>query len=265
MRARTLQLIGFAAIFGLLAVTLSGCAVPARDGGAERRQMDVMAKRLTQTRAEVQRLRGEVSRLKGRLDELSYRTKSLPSTMDPLAEADLEREGGFVAASPEVDEPDPYQPMPTQPGNEAMGMGAPIQETPTMSEVQRDMARGNDPDYVDGLRRFEKGDYTRAALSLRRFASKHPRDELVPNAQFWIGEAYFAQRKYNEAILAYNEILVGWPRSTQVPTALLRQATAFAQLGDKIDARLILKKLIEDHPSTNEAAEAKEQLRALGA
>ena len=84
-------------------------------------------------------------------------------------------------------------------------------------------------------------------------------------SQYWIGESYYSQGKYNEAILAYNEILVAWPKSERVPAALLRQATAFASMGDKIDARLILQKLIADHPGTQEAELAKNQLRALGA
>ena len=60
--------------------------------------------------------------------------------------------------------------------------------------------------------------------------------------------------------IAYNEVLVGSPKSDRVPAALLRQASAFAELGDKIDARLILQKLIQEHPSTPEAAR---EIRAL--
>jgi tol-pal system protein YbgF len=82
-------------------------------------------------------------------------------------------------------------------------------------------------------------------------------------AQYWIGESYYAQGKYNESILAFNEILVSWPKSDRKPAALLRQADAFARTGDKIDARMILQKLIEDHPGSPEAAQAKDQLRTL--
>ena len=46
--------------------------------------------------------------------------------------------------------------------------------------------------------------------------------------------------------------------------ALLRQGAAFAELGDKIDARLILQKLIQEHPTSPEAARAKRQIAALG-
>ena len=107
--------------------------------------------------------------------------------------------------------------------------------------------------------------YKRQAVqTLRGLVNKNPKNEVVPYAQYWIGEAYFSQGKYNESILAYNEVLVGWPKSDRVPAALLRQASAFAELGDKIDARLILQKLISEHPASPEAARAKRQLLALG-
>ena len=100
--------------------------------------------------------------------------------------------------------------------------------------------------------------------TLRSLVNKNPKNDVVPYAQYWIGEAYFTQGKYNEAILAYNEVLVGWPKSDRVPAALLRQASAFAELGDKIDARLILQKLISEHPGVAGGGARQAQLLALG-
>jgi TolA-binding protein len=48
-----------------------------------------------------------------------------------------------------------------------------------------------------------------------------------------------------------------------VPAALLRQAQAFLEIGDKTDARLIYQKLINDHPWSEEAQEARVQLQNL--
>jgi tol-pal system protein YbgF len=131
--------------------------------------------------------------------------------------------------------------------------------------VERDLARGGAEDYRAGLEAYRRGDYPKAIQLLRGFATREPRSDLVPIARYWIGEAYFAQRRYNEAILSYNEILVGAPKSERVPAALLRQAEAFFELGDKIDARLILQKLVADHPGSEEAAAAKRKLLVLGA
>jgi tol-pal system protein YbgF len=146
----------------------------------------------------------------------------------------------------------------------AASVPSPADDVPRSVDLQKDIARGGTDQYREGLQAYQKGDYPKAVQSLRGFVNKDPKNELVPGAQYWIGEAYYSQRRYNEAILAYNEILVGWPKSERVPAALLRQAAAFAELGDKIDARLILQKLISDHPGTEEAASAKRKLLTLG-
>jgi tol-pal system protein YbgF len=130
--------------------------------------------------------------------------------------------------------------------------------------IDLDMGRSTNEEYRAGLTQYQRGDTQKSVQTLRAVVNKNPKNELVPYAQYWIGEGYYSQGKYNEAILAYNEVLVGFPKSDRVPSALLRQASAFAELGDKIDARLILQKLISEHPSSPEAASATKQLLALG-
>ena len=48
-----------------------------------------------------------------------------------------------------------------------------------------------------------------------------------------------------------------------MPAALLKQGFAFAELGDKVDARLILQELIARYPEAPEATKAKEKVKAL--
>ncbi|MFQ5666005.1 MAG: tetratricopeptide repeat protein, partial [Candidatus Binatia bacterium] len=87
---------------------------------------------------------------------------------------------------------------------------------------------------------------------------------LADNAQYWIGSCYYGQRDYNRAIIELNEVLLKYPRADKVPGALLMLADAFADSGDKIDARLILQKLISDHPRSAEAERGRRALQSLG-
>ena len=48
-----------------------------------------------------------------------------------------------------------------------------------------------------------------------------------------------------------------------MPTALLALATAFADSGDKIDARLLLQKLVSDHPQSEETSIGRKKLEDL--
>ena len=77
----------------------------------------------------------------------------------------------------------------------------------------------------------------------------------------WVAQP-FAQKDYNRAILEFNDVLK-YRRGDRVPAALLRQAQAFLEIGDKTDARLILQKLVNDHPNSEQAREARDRLQTL--
>lgn len=277
------------AITFVTAASLAGCASQV-DLSSIRREQRMLARKLADQRADIDRLSSEVSRLRGYMGgDSRYGSTAGTGQTDPYGQGygttPGQHPGQHPGSTPPGTMPPPSQGgrdygTGTEYGSQPPPGGAPggtggfaagtTQPTPTGpaggggSNLQNDMARGNDGEYQEGLQSYARGDYQRSVQSLRNYVSRNPRDPLVPVAQYWIGEAYFSQGKYNESILAFNEILVTWPDSDRKPAALLRQADAFARTGDKIDARMILQKLIEDHPGSQEAAEAKEQLRALG-
>ena len=86
---------------------------------------------------------------------------------------------------------------------------------------------------------------------------------MADDAQYWIGESHYVQNDYNRAILEFNDVL-SYRRGDRVAAALLRQAQAFLAIGDKTDARLILQKLVSDHPSATQTLEAQTMLQTLG-
>ena len=118
-------------------------------------------------------------------------------------------------------------------------------------------------EYKAGLKAFQEQQYDKAIQQFRSFQRKYPNSEMADDAQYWIGESYFRQRDFNRAILEFNDVLK-YRRGDRVPAALLRQAQAFMEIGDKTDARLILQKLVNDHPKSVEAQEAKVRLQDLG-
>jgi tol-pal system protein YbgF len=133
--------------------------------------------------------------------------------------------------------------------------------------LQREEARlqsGNvDQAYREGIELYRDGQATQAIEKFRQFIRRASKSDLSDNAQYWIGESYYNLQDYNRAILELNEVLLKYPQGDQVPGALLALATAFADSGDKIDARLILQKLISDHPDTEEAKLGQNQLEKL--
>jgi tol-pal system protein YbgF len=123
----------------------------------------------------------------------------------------------------------------------------------------------NTPDsmYHEAYALFEKKKYTASRKKFVEFVSEHPGHELAGNAIFWIGETHYGQKRYDSAILSYQDVIEKHPENRKVPASLLKQAYAFVNLGDKVAAKGILKTLIEKHPDSNVADQAKDKLKEL--
>ncbi len=118
-------------------------------------------------------------------------------------------------------------------------------------------------DYDKARKLLEQKDYLASIDEFKKFLKKYPLSDYADNAQYWIGESYYALRKFDQAILEFDVVRRKYPKGDKVPAALLKQGFAFAELGDKVDARLILRDLIDRYSSSPEALKAKEKLKTL--
>ena len=110
---------------------------------------------------------------------------------------------------------------------------------------------------------FDDGDNENARIQFENFINKYPDSDNADNARFWIADSYYVEKWFEKAILEYQKVLEEYPKSNKLSAARLKQGYAFAELGEKANARLILKELIKKHPDTNEARYAQEKLKTL--
>lgn len=76
-------------------------------------------------------------------------------------------------------------------------------------------------------------DYEAAQSAFADFLSRYRDDKLAANAQYWLGESYYAQGQYREAADAF---LAGYRRfksSSKAPDSLLKLAMSLQALGQK--------------------------------
>ena len=140
----------------------------------------------------------------------------------------------------------------------------PVVEEPAPTEappvsVESDVERV----YQEAYETFQAGDLEGARSQFQAFLKEYPDTPLSDNAQFWIGEIAFKKHQYEAAILAYENVIKKHPDSNKLPDAILKQGLAFLELGDKIDARIILESLIKKYPKTEQARIAKRTLQSL--
>jgi tol-pal system protein YbgF len=116
--------------------------------------------------------------------------------------------------------------------------------------------------YDGALDLFKSGNYGGAIGAFAAFSKAYPRSPLVPSAQYWIGNAYFAQRNFRSAIATQRQLVATYPDSQKVPDALLNIGTSQFELGDAAGAKRTLEDLVRKYPQTDAAAKAKQRLTA---
>jgi tol-pal system protein YbgF len=210
---------------------------------------------LAATRSDLDAQQREMQALRGEVDGLRQHA-GLPLRSRPL-------------------EPEPAPGMPPVPGMPPSPGMMPGEETPPgaappapESLAGRELAslRGDQPgeeEYRTALGFVEQRNYGEAIPRLRSYLRNYPDTPLSDNAQYWIGECYYEQRDFNNAILAFYDVTRRYPRSDKVCPAMLKQGLAFAELGDAADARIVLERLIQAHPECEEANEARARLQSL--
>lgn len=117
--------------------------------------------------------------------------------------------------------------------------------------------------YELAYKEFKEGQYEEARRDFQKFLDAYPKAEYSDNAQFWLGECYYAAGNYEKAILEYEKVIKDFSDSAKVPNAMLKQASSFLKLKDKSSAKLLFQQVIRDYPNTNQAKIAKTKLAEL--
>ncbi len=117
--------------------------------------------------------------------------------------------------------------------------------------------------YEQAKKTFDEGDMETARIQFENFINTFPESSYAGNARFWIADSYYVEKWYEKAILEYQKVLEQYPDCNKVAAARLKQGYAFAELGEKANARLILNELITRFPDSRESMFAKEKLKQL--
>jgi tol-pal system protein YbgF len=107
------------------------------------------------------------------------------------------------------------------------------------------------------------GNHRKARETLTAFVAKYPDHKLVPNALYWKGEAFFAEKDYENAILAFQDVVDRYPSGDKAPDAMYKQGLAFLSLNDKKNARVLLELVSSKYPRSKAAELAKKKLSEI--
>jgi len=84
-------------------------------------------------------------------------------------------------------------------------------------------------EYRAAVELVRAGNQTDAIAGLRGFLRRFPRHDYADNAQYWLGEAFYAQKDYPHALGEFRNVIETYPRGNKVPDALLKVGTAITR------------------------------------
>lgn len=117
--------------------------------------------------------------------------------------------------------------------------------------------------YDNAFALFKAGDYKNAAAALQDFVRRYSGSGYAANAQYWLGNSYYALRDYPNAIAAQQVVVTNFADSPKAPDAMLNIASCYTELKDKKTAKKVLQDLVVKFPDSASAQAAKERLATL--
>jgi tol-pal system protein YbgF len=190
----------------------------------DRRALIDLASQIEALRSEIARMRGQLEVVQNQIDTADKRSKDLYIDIDTrLRKLEQVKEAATPADTP-----------------------------PPPAEAKA---------YEAALNQFKLGNYPLAISAFQGFLVTYPTSRLAPSAQYWIGNAYFAQRDYKQAIAAQQKVLSAWPDDAKAADAMLNIASAQDAMGDRRGAQKTLETVVAKYPDSPAAASAKQRLK----
>jgi tol-pal system protein YbgF len=205
-------------------------------------------------RVEIKSLREQIGAINGRLDEVEYQIKQ-ENSASGLTELDRMKEDARAMNS-RITSIEQYLDMggaARSPSVKRAPAKVPAASVPLSSLSEQAL-------YDQAKQAFDAGELEKARQGFQEFTKRFPDSQNADNAQFWIGEIYYREKWYEKAIVEYQKVVEDYPRGNKIRSAMLKQGYAFLNIGDKANARLILKELIKKYPNTTEAHLATQKL-----
>ena len=144
----------------------------------------------------------------------------------------------------------PPSPPPGQPGQTTSSVPATTTSAATLlSDARRDQSGGR---------------LDLALAQYQQFLVDFPNADQAPAAQFGIGEIYYAQQDFKQAVEAFDLVLEKYPENEKTPDAMYMKAMSFAKTGQTKSAAIELRALLNKYPNSSIAQQAKSQLTELG-
>ncbi|MGE5246729.1 MAG: tol-pal system protein YbgF, partial [Verrucomicrobiota bacterium] len=117
--------------------------------------------------------------------------------------------------------------------------------------------------YEYAVGQIKGGNPKKGRETLADFVVRYPDHKLVPNALYWKGESYYAEKDYENAILSFQDVVDKFPAAEKTPDAVYKQGLSFLALHDTKNAKILLELVVSKYPKSGAAELARKKLSEI--
>jgi tol-pal system protein YbgF len=108
-----------------------------------------------------------------------------------------------------------------------------------------------------------RGNYSLAIQGFQNYLVRYPTGSQLPEVHYYLGECYYASDRQLEAVGEFQYVVREFPESRLVPASFLKSGLCYLVLEEPNLAQKNFDELIEKHPDTEEAKQARDELNRL--
>ena len=208
-------------------------------------QADDVRRAFADQRLLVDDVTGGVRIVREKVDETNVRISSLSQEFEAL------RMAVPLMLQPPTDPDDPDAQL-------AGNLVAPV--APTMA-----VAPGSSPRrlYDTAYADYTTGQWALSIQGFEAYISTFPRSDLSDDAQFFVGQNYYADGSFQDAADAFERVVLNYPNGDVVAEALYKRGLALERLEEPDSAQEVFELVVENYPDNNMSNLAQQALDRL--
>jgi len=204
--------------------------------------------------AEIKNLGEQIAKLKSSLSEAEDAMRSLRATPVPPESRPVFPFVPLPAPTPApipIPAPAPAARPAAPPAAAPSAPAAPAPGPPPSRSAEADRM------FAAALAKLRAGDDGQAALEFTEFVAQYPAHPHAAAAQNYIGEAYYRQRDYRQAMVEFQKTVDSYTLAVQVSEALLKIGLCQRELGDAERAKAAWEQVVKQFPKSDAARQAR--------
>lgn len=243
--------------FGLVLATATAAAQPQLPVEQRLERLERRVERITDLTLQLQALRQENQELRGQLEVQQHQLQNLERKQRDLY-LDVDQRLSNLQSGTAPKAPTPATAAVPAATEQASALPA---ETAAVAPAPVDpVAEKAAYDAAYDLLRPEQRRYPEAISAFNEFLAKYPNGDLAANARYWLAEAYYVTNQNEQALAAFRTVVEKDPQSPKARGAWLKIGYLLHALAKRDEARQVLEQVIKDYPASAEAGMARQRL-----